>query len=172
MDLRSLVREIPDFPQPGVRFKDITPLLKDPVALRYVIQAMARQFAGRGVDLVVGVESRGFILGAPLAYEMGAGFVLVRKPGKLPAETLRVEYALEYGHDALEIHRDAIRPGQRIVLVDDVLATGGTMAATAELVQRLGGVIVGFAFLLELAFLGGRARLPAAEVLALLRYEA
>lgn len=172
MDLRALVREIPDFPQPGISFKDITPVLKNGEALRYVVRTMASHFADRSVDLIVGVESRGFLIGAPLAYEMGIGFVLVRKPGKLPGPVIRVEYALEYGKDALEIHRDAIAPGQKVLVVDDLLATGGTVGAAAELVEKLGGEIVGFGFLIELAFLGGRRRLGDRDVLSLVRYEA
>jgi len=177
LDLKALIREIPDFPRPGVNFKDITTAMKHPEALRYIVQSMADHFRDRGVEMVVGVESRGFIFGAPLAYELGTGFVLVRKPGKLPAERIRVDYQLEYGMDALEIHRDALRPGQRVLLVDDLLATGGTISAAARLVQELQGRIVGFAFLIELAFLRGRERLAQfgigpQDVLALVRYEA
>lgn len=177
MDLKALIREIPDFPRPGISFKDITTAMKEPDALAYIIRSMAEPFRNRGLEMVVGVESRGFILGAPLAYELGTGFVLVRKPGKLPAEKIRVSYELEYGTDALEIHKDAIRPGQRVLLVDDLLATGGTISAAARLVQQLEGVIVGFSFLIELAFLGGRRRLeafqiPPEAVFALVRYDA
>jgi adenine phosphoribosyltransferase len=132
---------------------------------------MARHYRPKGIDVVAGVESRGFILGAPLAYELGLGFVLVRKPGKLPAEKLRMEYALEYGKDALEIHRDAIQPGQRVLLVDDLLATGGTIAAAAQLIRQLGGEVAGFAFLIELAFLNGRSKLGNSEVVSLVTYE-
>lgn len=171
MDLKQMIRVIPDFPQPGISFKDITTVLKDPQGLRYVVQSMADHFRDRGVDLIVGVESRGFLIGAPLAYELGTGFVLVRKPGKLPAATLRVEYEKEYGTDALEIHRDAVQPGQRVLLVDDLLATGGTIAAAAHLVEQLGGEIVGFAFMIELAALGGRAKLGDGEIFTLVRYE-
>lgn len=171
MDLRRLIREIPDFPQPGVSFKDITTVLKDPEALRYVVQEMARRFRDKGIDVIVGVESRGFIFGAPLAYELGLGFVLVRKPGKLPAEKLRIEYDLEYGKDALEIHRDAIQPGQRVLLIDDLLATGGTISAAAQLVTELGGEVAGYAFLIELAFLKGRSKLGNKEIASLVVYE-
>lgn len=171
MDLKQMIRVIPDFPQPGISFKDITTVLKDPQGLRSVVQSMADHFRDRGVDLIVGVESRGFLIGAPLAYELGTGFVLVRKPGKLPAATLRVEYEKEYGTDALEIHRDAVQPGQRVLLVDDLLATGGTIAAAAHLVEQLGGEIVGFAFMIELAALGGRAKLGDREIFTLVRYE-
>jgi len=171
MDLKQMIRVIPDFPQPGISFKDITTVLKDPQGLRYVVRSMADHFRDRGVDLIVGVESRGFLIGAPLAYELGTGFVLVRKPGKLPAATLRVEYEKEYGTDALEIHRDAVQPGQRVLLVDDLLATGGTIAAAAHLVEQLGGEIVGFAFMIELAALGGRAKLGDREIFTLVRYE-
>lgn len=170
MNLKRMIRVIPDFPQAGISFKDITTVLKDPDGLRFSVQEMARHFRNRGVDLIVGVESRGFLIGAPLAYEMGTGFVLVRKPGKLPAESLRVEYEKEYGTDALEIHRDAVEPGQRILLVDDLLATGGTIGAAAQLVEQLGGEIVGFAFMVELAGLNGRERLGDREVFTLVRY--
>ena len=171
MDLRSLIREIPDFPKPGINFKDVTTLLKDGAGLRYAVNAMANHFRGRNIDLVVGVESRGFLFGAPLAYELGTGFVLVRQPGKLPGPITRVEYALEYGTDALEIHTDAILPGQRVLIVDDLLATGGTVGATLELVRRLKGEIAGLAFLVELTFLKGRERLSGYEVLSLVTYE-
>lgn len=171
MDLKRMIRVIPDFPQPGISFKDITTVLKDPEGLRYTVKTMADHFRDRGVDLIVGVESRGFLIGAPLAYELGTGFVLVRKPGKLPAATLRVDYEKEYGTDALEIHKDAVQPGQRVLLVDDLLATGGTIAAAAELVERLGGQIVGFAFMIELAGLKGRERLGDREVFTLVRYD-
>lgn len=161
-ELDALIRDIPDFPKPGVVFKDITPLLADHDGFSRVIQALAR--AGRDddgnvvVDKVVGMEARGFILAAPVALALGAGFVPVRKPGKLPGPTHSVTYALEYGEDSLEVHRDAIQPGERVLMVDDVLATGGTAAATAELIQQCGGVVSGFAVLMELSFLPGRAR--------------
>jgi adenine phosphoribosyltransferase len=171
MDLRSKIREIPDFPKPGINFKDITTILKDGDALRYVVHQMADHFRDKGVEMVVGAESRGFLFGAPLAYELGCGFALVRKPGKLPCAVERVEYALEYGTDALEIHRDSIQPNQRILMVDDLLATGGTIGAACELVRRLGGDIVGAAFVIELTFLGGRRRLDGIDVLSLVHYD-
>ncbi len=155
--LRASLRDVPDFPKPGSVFKDITPVLADPALFGDVVRALAARAAG--ADLVVGIESRGFIFGAPLALLLGCGFVPFRKPGKLPYRTERVEYGLEYGTDALEAHVDAIQPGQRVLLVDDVLATGGTAVAAVELVRRLGGEVVGAAFVLELAFLGGRAKL-------------
>ncbi len=155
--LRAAVRDVPDFPKPGINFKDITPVVADPELFRDVIRALAAR-AGN-IDVVVGIESRGFIFGAPLAVEAGVGFVPFRKPGKLPYRTERIQYGLEYGSDALEAHVDGIRRGQRVLLVDDVLATGGTAVAAVELVRRLGGEVVGIAFVLELAFLGGRARL-------------
>ena len=159
IDLASRIRDVPDFPKAGILFKDITTLLKDPAAFRQAVDELTVSFRDDAVDLVVGMESRGFILGAPLAYNLGAGFVPVRKLGKLPADTLRVEYALEYGTNTLEIHKDAIQPGQRVLIVDDLLATGGTVVATIELVRRLGGEVVGLAFLIELLFLRGRRSL-------------
>lgn len=170
MELKSLIREVPDFPKPGINFKDITTLLQNGPAFGQAIDTMARHFQDRRPELIVGAESRGFLLGAPLAYEMGCGFVLVRKPGKLPAAVERVTYDLEYGQDTLEIHRDAIIPGQRVLIVDDLLATGGTISATVELVRKLGGNIVGCAFLIELDFLNGRERLTDIEVLSLIHY--
>ncbi len=171
MNLADKIRVIPDFPKPGISFKDITTLLNDSEALRYTVDTMAEHFRGQNIDMVIGVESRGFILGAPLAYAMGLGFTLIRKPGKLPGDVLRVEYELEYGTDSLEIHRDAFPSGSRVVVVDDLLATGGTIKAAAELVDELGGQIAGFAFLIELAFLGGRAKLGEANVLTLVTYD-
>jgi adenine phosphoribosyltransferase len=170
-DLKKFIREIPDFPKPGILFYDITTLLKDPVAFREVIDRMADAVKDDRIDLVVGMESRGFIFAAPLADRLGAGFVPVRKLGKLPADTLEVEYDLEYGTATLEIHRDAIQPGQRVLIVDDLLATGGTMAATLRLVEQCGGVVVGLAFLIELAFLHGRAKLKNYPVTSLIVYE-
>ena len=146
MDLRSMIREIPDFPKPGISFKDITTLLKDGKALQYVTAALAEPFKEKDIDLVVAVEARGFAIGAPVACNLGAGFILVRKPGKLPGKTLSYEYELEYGTDTLEIHEDAIQPGQRVLIVDDVLATGGTVSAAANMVEQLGGKIEGLAF--------------------------
>ena len=171
MDLRSKIRVVPDFPKPGVSFKDITTLLKDGAALRYVVDRMAEHFEDSKVDVILGVESRGFLFGAPLAYKMGTGFVLVRKPGKLPSSIVRASYELEYGSDTLEIHKDAIEPGQRVLLVDDLLATGGTMAAAADLVKQLRGEIVGFAFAVELTYLKGREKLGDEEILSLVCYD-
>jgi adenine phosphoribosyltransferase len=173
--LRSLVRDIPDFPRPGVVFKDITPLLADATAFSAVTDGLSAAFVERGVDVVLGIEARGFITAAPVAYGLGAGFVPVRKAGKLPWNIERQEYELEYGTDLLEIHRDALQPGQRVLVVDDVLATGGTAAATARLVATLGAELVGFGFLIELTFLSGRAKIDAAagggsEIFSLLAY--
>ena len=158
-DLRARIREVPDFPKPGILFYDITTLLREPAAFAEVIDRMADAVKGERIDLVVGMESRGFIFAAPLAYKLGAGFVPVRKLGKLPAETIEVEYDLEYGTATLEIHRDAITAGQRVLIVDDLLATGGTVLGTIELVRRLGGEIAGLSFMVELTALGGRDRL-------------
>ncbi|WP_394937375.1 adenine phosphoribosyltransferase [uncultured Ilumatobacter sp.] len=168
--LRSFVRDIADYPVAGVTFRDITPLLGDSAALAQAVDAMVEQFAGVPIDRVVGVEARGFIFGAAVAYRAGAGFVPVRKAGKLPWAVVREEYNLEYGSDKLEIHRDAIHPGERILIVDDVLATGGTAAATAKLVETLGGVVAGLAFLLEIDELGGRAKLGERTAQTLLHY--
>ena len=172
MDFRGLIRDVPDFPKPGIVFKDITTLTKDPAGLRATVDAMADRYADANVDLVVGIESHGFVFGAAVAYRMGVGFVPARKPGKLPAETVRAEYKLEYGSDAIEIHRDAISRGQRVLIVDDLLATGGTAAAAAELVEELGGEIVAFAFLIDLTFLNGRDKLGGYEVFSLIEYGA
>ena len=169
-ELRAKIREIPDFPKPGILFYDITTLLKDPIAYRAAIDAMLAPYAAAKVDIVVGMESRGFIFSAPMAYQIGAGLVPVRKLGKLPAETISVEYALEYGSNTLEVHRDAIQPGQKVLIVDDLLATGGTVRGTVELVQRLQGEIVGLAFLVELSFLKGRERLSDLTVSSVIRY--
>jgi adenine phosphoribosyltransferase len=168
--LRAKIREIPDFPKPGILFYDITTLLREPDSFRESIQLMLEPFKGEAVDIVVGMESRGFIFSAPMAYEMNAGLVPVRKLGKLPAETLSAEYALEYGSNTLEIHRDAIQPGQKVLIVDDLLATGGTVAGTIDLVERLKGEIVGLAFLVELEFLHGRERLGDRRVTSVIRY--
>jgi adenine phosphoribosyltransferase len=169
-DLRGKIREVPDFPKPGILFYDITTLLKDADAFRDVVDRMADQVKDAGIELVVGMESRGFIFSAPLAYKMGAGFVPVRKLGKLPAETIEVEYALENGTATLEIHKDAIQPGQRVLIVDDLLATGGTVIGTIELVRRLGGEIAGLSFMVELSALHGRDKLGEFTVNALLTY--
>ncbi|MGH2488807.1 MAG: adenine phosphoribosyltransferase [Candidatus Limnocylindria bacterium] len=169
-DLRKLIREVPDFPKPGILFYDITTLLKDPAAFKEVVDRMVDQVRGTSIDIVVGMESRGFIFSAPIAYQLGAGFVPVRKLGKLPADTIEVEYALEYGTATLEIHRDAIQPGQRVLIVDDLLATGGTVMGTIELVQRLGGEVAGLSFMVELSALQGRERLGQFAIHALLTY--
>ncbi|HEX9069609.1 MAG TPA: adenine phosphoribosyltransferase [Ktedonobacterales bacterium] len=168
--LKSLIRDIPDFPQPGILFRDITPLLQDAKALRLSIEAMTVRYRDAGIDQVVGIESRGFIFGTPLALELGTGFVPVRKQGKLPAKTVSVDYSLEYGSSTLEVHADAVRPGQRVLIVDDLLATGGTTAGTVKLVESLGAHVAGLCFLIELAALGGRDRLPEQDVFALLSY--
>ncbi|HEY8884464.1 MAG TPA: adenine phosphoribosyltransferase [Chloroflexota bacterium] len=159
VELGQLIRTVPGFPRAGVSFKDITTLLKEPRAFRSVIDRLTEPFVEMNVDVVVGMESRGFILAAPLAYTLGAGFVPVRKLGRLPAEALRVSYDLEYGHNTLELHRDAIEPGQRVLVVDDLLATGGTLLATMNLIRQLGGEVVGLAFLIELVYLHGRENL-------------
>jgi adenine phosphoribosyltransferase len=169
--LADHVRDIADFPKPGVTFKDITPLLGDAEAFRATVDALAEHFVDRHIDRVLGIEARGFILAAPVAYRFGAGFVPVRKAGKLPWEIERQEYELEYGTDLLEIHRDAVQPNEHVLIVDDVMATGGTAAATARLVEKLGGTVVGFAFIIELAFLGGRSRIAGYDAVSLLTYE-
>lgn len=171
VDLKALIREIPDFPKPGIGFKDITTVLKDARAFRETVQQMAAPFRDDGVEAVVGVESRGFVFGAPIAYELGCGFILIRKPGKLPADTLSTTYQLEYGTDTLEIHKDAVEPGQKVLIVDDLLATGGTISAAAELIRQLRGEIVGFSFFVELAFLNGREKLEGYRVHSLVRYD-
>jgi adenine phosphoribosyltransferase len=170
-DLRSLIRDIPDFPEPGIVFKDITPLLLDPHAIDTAVEQIAEWAGPRGVDFVVAAEARGFILGAAIARELGAGFVPARKPGKLPAQVVTAEYILEYGIDALELHADALAHGARVLIHDDLLATGGTARALAELVERLGATVVGCAFLVELAYLDGRRRLEGFDVHALVTYE-
>ncbi len=168
--LRARIREIPDFPKPGILFYDITTLLKDAAAYREAIDLMVAPYRGVQIDLVAGMESRGFIFSAPIARELGTGLVPIRKLGKLPAETISVEYALEYGTNTLEVHRDAIQPGQKVLIVDDLLATGGTVKGTVELVERLQGVVVGLCFLVELDFLHGRDRLPGRPVTSVIRY--
>lgn len=155
-DYASLIVDIPDYPEPGVIFKDITPMMSDPEGFSAVIDELAEHFLGRGINKVVGAEARGFLVGAPVAYRLGAGFVPARKPGKLPREVLSQSYALEYGTDEIQIHKDAIEPGDKVLIVDDLVATGGTSVACAQLVERAGGVIEGFAFALELAFLDPR----------------
>jgi len=171
MDMKKLIRDVPDFPKPGIVFKDITTLTKDPQGFREAVDAIADRYRGSRIDVVVGIESRGFIFGAAVAHRLGVGFVPARKPGKLPAETVRAEYALEYGTDAVEIHRDGIGKGQRILIVDDLLATGGTAAATAGLVEKLGGTVVAVAFVVDLAFLRGREKLAGRDVFALVQYD-
>ncbi|HZN12976.1 MAG TPA: adenine phosphoribosyltransferase [Acidimicrobiales bacterium] len=168
--LKEYIRDIPDFPKPGVGFKDITPLLADAGALAFTIDALADHFVGQHVDKVLGIEARGFIPAAPVAYRLGAGFIPVRKAGKLPHDIEREEYALEYGTDLLEVHRDAITPGERVAVVDDVIATGGTAAATVALAERLGASVVGLGFIVELAFLQGRDKLAGQDVLSLITY--
>jgi adenine phosphoribosyltransferase len=171
-DLAPFVRDVPDFPRPGVVFKDVMPLFADPHALRAAVDGLAELTSPLGPELVLGAEARGFILGGALACTLGCGFVAARKPGKLPWKTVSVEYALEYGVDSLELHADAIAPGTRVLVHDDVLATGGTARAKIDLVERLGGVVVGAAFLVDLAFLGGRERLDGYQVSSLLTYDA
>lgn len=168
--LRSLIREVPDFPAPGILFRDIMPLLREPRALAEVVERFAARFRREGVDLVAGIESRGFVFGAPLALALDAGFVAVRKLGKLPGATVQREYVLEYGVSHLEVQRDAVRPGERVLLVDDVLATGGTARAALELIAELGGTVVGAAFVLELAEMRGRERLHGYEIEVLLDF--
>ena len=169
-DLRAWIREVPDFPKPGILFYDITTMLKDPAAYRESIDLLTAPYRDRTVDIVVGMESRGFIFSAPMAYQLKAGFVPVRKLGKLPAETVSVEYALEYGTNTLEVHKDAIVSGQKVLIVDDLLATGGTVNGTIELVRRLGGDVVGLAFLVELLFLKGRDKLRGHEIHSVIQY--
>jgi adenine phosphoribosyltransferase len=169
-ELRAKIREVPDFPKPGILFYDITTLLKDAASYREAIRMMLEPYRAEQVDIVIGMESRGFIFSAPMAIELSAGLVPVRKLGKLPAETLSVEYALEYGSNTLEIHRDAIEPGQKVLIVDDLLATGGTVQGTIELVERLKGEVVGLAFLVELDFLKGRDRLDGRRVTSVIKY--
>ncbi|SIS82017.1 adenine phosphoribosyltransferase [Kroppenstedtia eburnea] len=170
MDFKEKIRVIEDFPQPGVRFKDITTLLKDGKAFRAAIDTMADSLRDRKVDLVVGPEARGFVVGTPLAYALGVGFIPVRKSGKLPAETVEADYSLEYGKDQLAIHKDAIEPGQRVLIVDDLLATGGTVQATLNLVHRLQADVVGAAFVIELTYLEGREKLSGVDIFSLIQY--
>jgi adenine phosphoribosyltransferase len=169
-DLKSKIRHVPDFPKPGILFYDVTTLLREPEGFRLAIDQISAPFVGRGITLVVGIESRGFILGSAVADRIGAGFVPVRKLGKLPAACVRATYELEYGTDSLEMHRDAIDQGQRVLIVDDLLATGGTARATVDLVKQIGGVVDGIAFLIELVALEGRAKLPGERIHAVLQY--
>jgi adenine phosphoribosyltransferase len=170
-DLKKLIREVPDYPKPGILFYDLTTLLKDKKGFQKLVDKLCDHYADRQVDIVVGIEARGFIFAPALAYRLGAGFVPVRKPKKLPAKTAKVSYQLEYGTDTLEIHEDAIRPGQSVLISDDLLATGGTAAATVNLVKTLGGNISGVAFAVELTFLKGRAKLPGMDVFSLIQYD-
>jgi adenine phosphoribosyltransferase len=169
--LKDHIRDIADWPKPGVTFKDITPMLADVDAFRFTVDAIADHFAGRTIDKVCGIEARGFIVAAPIAYRFGAGFVPVRKAGKLPWDIEKEEYELEYGSDLLEVHRDAFAPGEQVLIIDDVMATGGTAAATARLVEKLGATVVGLGFIIELAFLHGRERLAGHDVVSLVTYE-
>jgi adenine phosphoribosyltransferase len=168
--VRSAIRDVPDFPRPGVVFKDITPILADPGLFKQVIDALADRWRGEGVQKIIGIESRGFVFAAPLAYTLGAGLTIVRKPGKLPWRTIREAYALEYGEAVLELHQDAFSPGERVLVVDDVLATGGTAEAAGRLVERQQAQLLGYAFVVNLSFLGGEARLGGARVHSLLRF--
>jgi adenine phosphoribosyltransferase len=170
MNLKSLIREVPDFPKPGINFYDITTLLQNATGLRAVIDDLGAAYKGKGIEIVVGIEARGFIFAPAVAYALNAGFVPVRKPKKLPSATERVEYQLEYGIDILEIHKDAIEPGQKVLIVDDVLATGGTAKAVTHLVEKLGGNLVGLSFAIELDFLKGRDKLPGYNVNSLMHY--
>jgi adenine phosphoribosyltransferase len=170
-DLKKLIREVPDYPKPGILFYDLTTLLKDKQGLHALVDALCVRYAKAKVDIVVGIEARGFIFAPALAYSLGAGFVPVRKPKKLPAKTAKVTYDLEYGTDTLEIHQDAVVPGQRVLICDDLLATGGTAAATARLLRELGGEVTGAAFAVELTFLNGRAKLPGIDVFSLIQYD-
>ena len=170
-ELKKLIREIPDYPKPGILFYDLTTLLKHKTGFHTLIEQLCEHYAGRSVDVVAGIEARGFILAPALAYRLGAGFVPVRKPKKLPWKTAQVTYQLEYGTDSLEIHQDAIQPGERVLVCDDLLATGGTAAATVKLVRQLGGEVTGAAFAVELSFLKGRAKVPGLDVFSLIQYE-
>ena len=171
MELANLIRDVPDFPIEGILFKDITTLINDAVAFREVIDLMTNQYADSGVECVVAIEARGYILGAPLAYKLGVGFVPIRKPGKLPAKIISESYALEYGTNSLELHEDAIEPGQRVLVVDDLLATGGSARAAVNLVERLGGTVLGVAFMVELDFLHGRDKLDGYDVQSLIHFD-
>jgi len=170
-DLKKLIREIPDYPKPGILFYDITTLLKNKQGFRALIDRLCAHYAGHKIDLVVGIEARGFILAPALAYSLNAGFIPVRKPNKLPAETTRISYGLEYGTDTLEIHEDAVQKGQNVLLCDDLLATGGTAAAAVKLIRSLGGIVDGAAFAVELSFLHGREKLPGLDVFSLIQYD-
>jgi adenine phosphoribosyltransferase len=171
VDLKALIRDVPDFPQPGILFRDITPLLQNPAVMRWVVDRLTQEFRDARLDAVVSIESRGFLFGAPLAYNLGVALVPVRKPGKLPSQRMSVEYSLEYGTGQLDIHSDALKQGDRVVIVDDLLATGGTAAAAAKLVELLGGRVQSFAFLVELGFLNGREQLRNYRILSLIHYD-
>jgi adenine phosphoribosyltransferase len=171
MDLKSTIRSVPDFPKKGILFYDITTMLKDPAALKESINQLISHYRNAGIEVVAGIESRGFIFGAPLAYQLGVGYVPVRKPGKLPAKTIAESYSLEYGTNTVEVHVDAIAPGQKVLVIDDLLATGGTAKATCSLVEKLGGQVAGVAFVIELNFLHGREKLKGYNVFSLLQYD-
>lgn len=170
MDLKNFVTIVPDYPKPGIRFKDITPLMNDGEAFKFATDQIVQFARQREIDLVVGPEARGFIIGCPVAYSHGVGFAPVRKEGKLPREVIRVEYGLEYGKDVLTIHQDAIKPGQRVLITDDLLATGGTIEATIKLVEELGGIVAGIAFIIELTYLNGREKLDGYDVFTLMEF--
>jgi adenine phosphoribosyltransferase len=170
-DLKKLIREVPDYPKPGILFYDLTTLLKDKKGFQTLIDSLCKHYEGHKIDLVAGIEARGFIFAPALAYRLGAGFVPIRKPKKLPAKTAKISYALEYGTDSLEVHEDAVRPGQRVLLCDDLLATGGTAAAAIQLLRSLGGTVDGAAFAVELNFLHGRSKLPGLDVFSLMQYD-
>jgi adenine phosphoribosyltransferase len=170
-DLKKLIREVPDYPKPGILFYDLTTLLKDSQGFHNLIDYFCQHYQGRKIDLVAGIEARGFIFAPALAYRMGAGFVPIRKPKKLPAKTAKISYALEYGSDTLEVHEDAVKKGQRVILCDDLLATGGTAGAAVELLSSLGGIVDSAAFAVELSFLNGRSKLPGLDVFSLMQYD-
>ena len=170
MDLKQYIRDIPDFPTPGILFRDITPLLQDPAAFKYVVDSFSERYARRSIDTIVAIEARGFLFGAPLAYRLGKPLVLARKEGKLPAESLRMEYSLEYGTNVVELHKDGIKPGEAVLIVDDLLATGGTLAAAAQLVEQAGGRVESLALVIELTELEGRKRLQGHDIFCLVRY--
>ena len=170
-ELKKLIREVPDYPKPGILFYDLTTILKDKLGFHSLIDQLCNHYEGRTIDVVAGIEARGFIFAPALAYRLGAGFVPVRKPKKLPAKTTSISYSLEYGTDVLEMHADAIKPGDRVIICDDLLATGGTAAATVKLAQQLGGIVEGAAFAVELSFLNGRKKLPGIDVFSLIQYD-
>ncbi|MCI2254438.1 adenine phosphoribosyltransferase [Domibacillus sp. DTU_2020_1001157_1_SI_ALB_TIR_016] len=171
MNLKEYIKIVPDWPKPGIQFKDITPLMDNGEAFRYATDQIVTYAKDKQVDLIVGPEARGFIVGCPVAYSLGVGFAPVRKEGKLPRETIKVQYGLEYGKDVLTIHKDAVKPGQRVLITDDLLATGGTIEATIKLVEQLGGIVVGIAFLIELNYLNGREKLDGYDILTIIPYD-